>query len=100
MTDTKPKIELVYFDGCPNAAEARSNLSRVLGSLALPSDWQEWIQDHEDTPPWARTLPSPTILVEGRSVVGPVGDVEGPACAPEGAPSVEAIRKALTVRGG
>lgn len=101
MTETEtPVIDLVYFAGCPNADEARANLKGVLGSLGLPGDWREWVQDEEDTPSWVRALPSPTILIGGRNVLRTAPGVKGPACASGGAPPAEAIRQALTGRGG
>ena len=93
-----PRIELVYFKGCPHADQARANLRRVLSSLERPEEWREWVQDDEDTPRWALDLPSPTVLVEGESVMGPSPEADGRACAPGGAPSPDAILQALTGR--
>ena len=90
----EPVIELVYFDGCPHAAQARANLKAVLASAGRPEVWQEWVQG-ETAPSWVERLPSPTVLVRGRNVAGDVPETEGPACAPGGAPSAEAIRRAL-----
>ena len=87
-------IELVYFRGCPHADEARSNLRSVLSSEDRPRRWREWVQG-ETAPSWAERLPSPTVLVEGRNVLGGVPETEAMACAAGGAPSVESIRRAL-----
>lgn len=95
---TKPTIELVYFEGCPHAGEARARLESVLASLGRPREWTEWVQDDEEAPEWTRRLPSPTILVEGESVTGAAAGTQGPACAPGGAPTSEMIRKALRTR--
>lgn len=87
----QPKIELVYFDGCPNAARARENLASVLE----PGSWMEWNLSAEDTPERFRRFGSPTVLVEGRDVTGGDGGNAAMACRADGAPSVDVIRRAL-----
>ena len=90
------EIEFVYFEGCPHAEQARANLKEVLDSLEESRQWKEWVQGRDATPAWAERLPSPSVLIGGRNVVGPVPDVEGRACAPGGAPSTDQIRRLLT----
>lgn len=84
-------IDLVYFDGCPNADEARANLRAVVGE----GSWREWDLMSEDVPDRFRLHGSPTVLVDGRDVTGQEGSAGALACRADGAPSPQAIRKAL-----
>ena len=93
MAETK--VELVYFDGCPNADQARNALRTVLGEGA----WREWNLSSADTPDRFRRHGSPTVLVEGRDLTGAGGENAAMACRGDGAPSADAIRRALTVDG-
>lgn len=88
---TEATVELVYFDGCPNADRAREALSTALGDGA----WQEWNLSSADTPDRFRRHGSPTVLVEGRDVTGAEGGNSAMACRADGAPSAEVIRRAL-----
>lgn len=95
-------IALVYFVGCPNVERTRSNLRAALGALGLPATWREFTSDAPDLPASARGYGSPTILVDGRDILG-----AGPSDSPDscrlyppglgdhGAPSVRAIVAAL-----
>lgn len=89
MTDAT--IELVYFDGCPNADAARRNLRTVLGA----EGWTEWNLSHPETPERYRRYGSPTVLVGGRDVRGEGGAVAAMACRADGAPGAHEIRRAL-----
>jgi hypothetical protein len=91
------RVELVYFDGCPNADRARANLEAALGA----GSWQEWNLSSGDTPERFRRHGSPTVLVDGRDVTGePEGELNAAtACRADGAPSVELIRGALVISG-
>lgn len=86
------EIELVYFDGCPNAEQAKENLRAVVDDGA----WREWNLSSHDTPERFRHYGSPTVLVDGRDVTGDAGETEGMACRADGAPAPEAIRAALS----
>jgi hypothetical protein len=88
-------IELIYFDGCPNAEPARANLREALVTLDLATDWQEWEQGDPASPPHAKQYGSPTVLVNGRDITGVEAGVAAPACRADGAPSIDAIRNAL-----
>lgn len=88
---TEHKIELLYFDGCPNAERARENLAAALE----PGSWVEWNLTAEDTPESFRRFGSPTVLVDGRDVTGEDGGNAAMACRAEGAPTVDMIRKSL-----
>lgn len=87
----KATIELVYFEGCPNAERARENLA----SFLEPGSWVEWNLSDEDTPERFRRFGSPTVLVDGRDVTGEGGGNAAMACRADGAPAVAVIRRAL-----
>ncbi len=90
-----PTIELIYFDGCPNAEPARTNLRQAVTAFELGTDWKEWEQGDPQAPEYVKQHGSPTILVNGRDVTGVEAGVTGAACRAGGAPSIEAIRAAL-----
>ena len=93
------RIELVFFDGCPNADQARENLRAVPGVVS----WTEWNLSSPDTLDRFRRYGSPTVLVDGRDVTGEVtpGDEgESMSCRTQGAPSAEVIRQALERKAG
>ncbi|MDT8369084.1 MAG: hypothetical protein RQ745_07740 [Longimicrobiales bacterium] len=96
-----PTIELVHFDGCPNADQARENLRAVVGEGA----WREWNLSSESTPERYRRFGSPTVLIAGEDVTAS-GDAAGSAetsgamaCRAEGAPSISVIRDAVERHG-
>ena len=64
-----PKIELVYFAGCPNVPKARQRLAHALSLANLPAKWVEWNTGDARAPEYVKQFGSPTILVEGRDVV-------------------------------
>lgn len=89
-----PRVELVYFEGCPYADEARRRLRRALELTGLVPEWEEWDTQLSQTPERFRGFGSPTVLVDGRDVSGR-GPGGGMRCVVGGGPSVEVIVKAL-----
>lgn len=97
------RIELIYDDGCPNAAAARRNLLRALSAADLPARWAEWKRSSPDAPEYVRRFASPTVLVNGRDVADGEPQVSASACRLypgaggryEGAPGAEVILQAL-----
>lgn len=94
------KIELIYFEGCPNVDAARNNLRKACTELGLKADWQEWNQNDEAVPDHVKVFGSPSILVDDKDIAGGPGD----CCAPkscrlydggQNAPAVETIKAAL-----
>lgn len=92
---TEKTIDLVYFDGCPNAERARENLRAALQASGRPVEWSEWDLTAEATPEELRQHGSPTVLVDGRDVTGGGAEAVAMACRADGAPSVDAIRERL-----
>ncbi len=65
-----PRIELVYFDGCPCASQARNNLREAVEASGQAVTWSEWDLTAESTPADFRRFGSPTVLVDGEDVTG------------------------------
>lgn len=90
-----PDIELVYFEGCPYAAEARRRLAQALEALHLRPAWREWDLGGDGVPDRVMGYASPTVLVDGHDVAGDAGLGAGLRCAAGGPPAVEAIIAAV-----
>lgn len=89
------QIELIYFEGCPNAAVARDRVGQALAAAGLKAELQEWEQSDPAAPARVRGYASPTVLVDGLDVTGVGPGVVASACRTDGAPSADAIRRAL-----
>ena len=97
------KVELLYFDGCPNWTDAEARLQEAL--LALGRVDVEVQCRRVETPEDAERLNfpgSPTILVDGRDPFADTAAPPGLTCRlyptpdePSGAPTVEQPREAL-----
>ena len=89
------KIELVYFEGCPNIDATRNNIKAALEKLGKEAKWDEWAHGDGNAPEYIMQYGSPTVLVCEKDVAGGPKD----CCAPNscrvyeegGAPSVDAI---------
>ncbi len=90
MTKT-PQIELVYFEGCPNAVLARENIKAAVEATGQSLEWSEWDLMAESTPESFRRYGSPTVLVDGSDVTGDGPGNNAMACRADGVPSVAAI---------
>ena len=86
-----PRIELVYFEGCPNASQARDNLREAVESSGQVLTWSEWDLMAESTPADFRRFAPPTVLVNGEDVTGENVGTEAMACRADGVPSVATI---------
>lgn len=97
-------VELIYFRECPNLSLARERLLQAFAAAGITPQWQEWERNDPASPAHARAYGSPTVLVNGRDVMGmePSNDNAG-ACrvythassATDGAPNVDTISAAL-----
>ena len=92
---TTPRIELVYFDGCPNARQARDNIRSAVEAFGRPLEWSEWDLMAESTPEDFRRYGSPTVLIDGQDVTGAGASAVAMACRTDGAPSVASIAEKL-----
>jgi mercuric ion transport protein len=98
-----PKIEFLYFTGCPNVPVARQRLALALSLAKLPEEWVEWNLHDPDSPKRVRQFGSPTILVDGRDIALAQGGTTPDTCRVyrhpdgtlEGAPALRDILAAL-----
>lgn len=65
-----PTVELIYDQGCPNVAAARTELLRAFARAGVTARWREWDVSRADAPAHTRGYGSPTILVNGADVSG------------------------------
>ena len=64
------RVELIYDLDCPNVQEARKALLKGLTEAGRWPSWTEWDRKSPDSPPHVKRYGSPTILVDGRDVMG------------------------------
>lgn len=93
-------VELVYFQGCPSVEAARAAIRDALGALGLPLSWQEWDLEDPHLPAQLQALPSPTVLVRGRDVLGDAPMAAARACRAAGAPTPDLVVAALERKPG
>ena len=101
------RVELIFFEDCPNVEGARAQLDRAFIEFGAPPQWQEWDGGDPASPAYASKYGSPTILVDGKDVAGCL-PTEGADCCRlyrdaagqlQGVPSVEVIAAALRSSG-
>lgn len=97
---SRPRIEVVYFTGCPHVDAARAAVRGALAEAGLEARWREWNRDDPRTPAALRGYGSPTVLVDGRDVDPAPADANCCRLYADGenwrsAPSVAMIRAAL-----
>ena len=93
------KIEVLYFEGCPNHRPALDRLRSVLRQEGLLADVAEIEVKDEATARALRFIGSPTIRVNGLDIEVEARAVKEPAFACRryagGSPAEEMIRSAL-----
>jgi hypothetical protein len=93
------RIELLYFQGCPNYLPAANRLRTVLRAERLTAEVSEIEVKDESTAKALRFFGSPTIRVNGLDIDAVSRSISETryACRryPGGLPSVEMIRMAL-----
>jgi hypothetical protein len=93
------RIEVLYFEGCPNYLPAVDRLRAVLGEEGLPADVAAVEVKDESAAIALRFFGSPTIRVNGLDIEAESRDVQetGFACRrySGGLPSEDMIRAAL-----
>lgn len=98
-----PRVELIHDAGCPNIGCARAALRQAFAASGLVPAWTEWDRADPRCPADARGYGSPTILVNGRDVVGAGPGDGAPSCRlytdHAGAPGVVQISVALLGNG-
>ena len=95
------KIQLLYFEGCPNVDAARAALRAALAVEKLALAVEEIDVEAPSAPTWARGWGSPTILIDGVDVAGAQPSDAASCCRlyADGAPDVAAIRARLAAGG-
>jgi mercuric ion transport protein len=90
------KIQLLYFEGCPNVEYARGALRDAMTAERIDLPIDEIDVESPDTPAAMRGWGSPTILIDGLDVTGAARSAAA-ACRlyANGAPSVAEIRARL-----
>ena len=64
----RPRVEILYFDGCPNYEPARALVERVAAELGLHAKIELIEVADADSASRLRFLGSPSVRVEGRDV--------------------------------
>jgi hypothetical protein len=64
----RPRVEILYFDGCPNHEPARVLVERVAAELQLEPTIALVVVADAESAARLRFLGSPTIRVDGRDV--------------------------------
>lgn len=86
------KVELVYFNGCPNIARARSAIYSAGVTDLIEVEVNQLLSDHS-----YQKYSSPTILVDGKILVG--SQNESSACSVADWGSIpELLRQTLEVK--
>ena len=64
----RPRVEILYFDGCPNHEPARDLVEQVAAELGLQAEIELVEAADTDTARRLRFLGSPSVRVDGRDV--------------------------------
>jgi hypothetical protein len=64
----RPRVEILYFDGCPNHEAARALIERAAAELSIDAQIELVRVDHAEAAAELEFLGSPTIRVDGRDV--------------------------------
>jgi len=88
------KVEVQWFDGCPNSESMLTRVQTALNELDIPTDFVSTRVDSIEQAKEVRFLGSPTLLLNGREFMGQqLPDEPFFACRyyPDGLPTVEEI---------
>ena len=64
----RPRVEILYFDGCPNHEPARALVEQVAAELGLQPEIELVEVADADTARQLRFLGSPSVRVDGRDI--------------------------------
>jgi hypothetical protein len=64
----RPRVELLYFDGCPNYRATRELVERIADELRVQTEIRLVEVSNADAAAHLRFLGSPTVRVNGRDV--------------------------------
>ncbi len=96
-------IELIYAKTCPNIVAAREQLLCAFNAVGIAPIWTEWESSDPAMPGYAHGYGSPTILVNGKDVLGALPGTGASHCRVyassqaqnQGVPPLEQITQAL-----
>ncbi len=94
----KVNLELQYFEGCPNHAKMKHNVSEAIRGIEDRVYLVETTVEDEMTAMRLKFRGSPTLLINGEDVEGLALPAKGShSCRlyPHGIPSVQAIRQKI-----
>ncbi len=94
----KVRLELQYFEDCPNHKKMRDNLYEAIIGLEHKIELTEILVDSEETARKVSFRGSPTVLINGEDIEGiPVPESPTLACRfyPEGIPSAKELRNVI-----
>jgi len=74
------RVELIYDGDCPNVAAVRSLLIKAFARTGVSARWSEWERGAPGSPDYASRYGSPTILIDGKDVVGAAPVAGAGAC--------------------
>lgn len=64
------KIEVQYFNGCPNSMAALEMVKKIVAESKLQIDFEEILVETQETAEKYKFRGSPTILINGKDVKG------------------------------
>ncbi len=91
----KVRVELQFFDGCPNHARMKDSLAEAVRGIEDKVDLIETAVEDDETATRLKFRGSPTLLIAGEDVDGGLLPEKGSrSCRlyPRGIPSAETIR--------
>jgi hypothetical protein len=65
---SQPRVDILYFEDCPNLAAARALVERISGELQVETEIRLIEVSDSDAAVGLRFLGSPTIRVDGQDV--------------------------------
>mgnify|MGYP001155479263 CR=1 FL=1 len=95
----KIKLELLYIDNCQNYYKMLKNVEEAIQGLENEVEFEKILIEDEKTASKFNFLGSPTLLINGQDLFGNKAPAKiSLACRfyPDGMPSPEEIRKAIT----
>jgi hypothetical protein len=96
------KVQLLYFDGCPNWTVAEERLRHALELVCVPATVERCIVDTPATAERLQFVGSPSVLLDGRDPFPSVPGTFGMTCriydtpgGPSGVPTMEQLVEAV-----
>lgn len=94
----KIKIEVQYFNGCPNSTEMTRRVRESISSIADSVEYKEVLVESNELAQELHFMGSPTVLINGRDLENrEISESSSLNCRfyPNGLPSSEQIRRQI-----